>query len=80
MAFFPDLAEHLASGAVGEAAKKWTGRDESPGERSKPWNRLFYDHTFDELMRAADLDTPVSDVWAPIMRCVVIDGASGVAS
>jgi exodeoxyribonuclease V gamma subunit len=80
VAFFPDLAEHLASGAVGEAAKKWTGRDESPGEGSKPWNRLFYDHTFDELMRAADLDTPVNDVWAPIMRCVVIDGASGVAS
>ena len=80
VAFFPDLAEHLATGAVGEAAKKWTGRDDAPGERSKPWNRLFYDHTFDELMRATDLYAPVNDVWAPIMRCVVIDGASGEAS
>jgi exodeoxyribonuclease V gamma subunit len=80
VAFFPDLAEHLATGAVGEAAKKWTGRDDSPGERSKPWNRLFYDHTFDELMRATDLYAPVHDVWAPIMRCVMIDGESGAAS
>ena len=65
----------------GAASSTWTGRPEAPGERSRPWNRLFYDATFDELARSTDLRSPIDEVWTPIMSRVVLGGdmASGDA-
>ena len=81
MPFFAELAEDLAAGRTGAASSTWTGRPEAPGERSRPWNRLFYDATFDELARSTDLRSPIDEVWTPIMSRVVLGGdmASGDA-
>ena len=72
--FFAELAEHLAAGNTSAASSAWTGRPESPGERSKQWNRLFYDATFDELVRSTDVRTPIDEVWEPIMSRVILGG------
>ena len=78
VAFFPELAEHLAEGRTSKASDAWKGSDHRPGEREKPWNRLFYDHSFDELSRVVDLGTPVQSIWTRLMDAVVIDDGMGV--
>lgn len=78
VAFFPELAEYLAAGRTSKAAEAWKGGDYKPGEREKPWNRLFYDYSFDELNRVVDLGTQVQSVWVRLMDLVVIDDGSGV--
>lgn len=74
MPFFAELAEDLAAGRTGGAATSWTGSPKAPGERSRPWNRLFYDATFDELVRSTDLRSPIDELWTPIMDRVVLGG------
>ena len=60
--FFPDVAEMLAVGRPRVAAEKWNGREASPGERSRPWNRLFYELSYDDLKIAVNLDQSAHDL------------------
>jgi exodeoxyribonuclease V gamma subunit len=78
--FFPALAEHLAAGRTAAAASAWTGSDDRPGERVEPWNRLFFDMTFDELARTHDLSVPVDELWTSILDRVVLGGDLGDGS
>jgi hypothetical protein len=75
--FFPALAEHLAAGRPAAAATAWSGSGDIPGERTKPWNRLFFDVTFDELARTTDLDGPVDELWTAILDRVTLGGDMG---
>ncbi|MGA1345698.1 MAG: exodeoxyribonuclease V subunit gamma [Ilumatobacteraceae bacterium] len=75
--FFPALAEQLAVGRTAAAASAWTGSDDRPGERVEPWNRLFFDMTFDELARSHDLAGPVDELWTTILDRVVLGGDLG---
>ncbi len=52
----------LAVGRPRVAAEKWNGREASPGERSRPWNRLFYELSYDDLKIAVNLDQSAHDL------------------
>ena len=70
--FFPDVAHALVRGRRSDAVSAWEGSDHSPKARGDAWNRLFFDHQFDDF-GPHDLDRHVDRLWRPLIGAVQID-------
>jgi exodeoxyribonuclease V gamma subunit len=70
--FFPEVAHALVRGRRSDAVSAWEGSEYVRGARSDAWNRLVFDHRFDEF-DPDDLARHVDGLWRPLLDAVRID-------
>jgi exodeoxyribonuclease V gamma subunit len=74
--FFTEVTHALVEKGTAKAAQVWEGSGDVPGARADAWNRLFFDHRFDEFV-SADLERQIDRLWRPMIDAFEISDEGG---